>query len=86
MKLHERFNRTWLSRFLNSRAGRVFRVIGGTGFILVGALYFPAVGALASMVWGLLALHAGSFDRCYFSVAMGGPFRGDVIREWQRAQ
>jgi hypothetical protein len=38
MSLEERFNRSGFSRFINSRAGRVFRLSAGTAFVVIGFL------------------------------------------------
>jgi len=35
-KLEELFNRSVFSHFLNSPAGRVFRLVAGSGFLVVG--------------------------------------------------
>src|SRR5512143_1696056 len=78
-KLADAFNRGGFSRFLNSPGGRVFRFVGGVGFLAVGYLYrYHALG-IVSMVWGLLAISAGAFDVCYFSLVLGGPFSGAKI-------
>ena len=36
MSLHELFNQSGFSRFLNTAAGRVFRLVAGAGFLLFG--------------------------------------------------
>jgi hypothetical protein len=83
MRLASRFNRSALGRFLNSPAGRVFRVVGGALFGVLGVLLVQA-GAIAlgvaSLAWGALAISAGGFDVCYFSLALGGPFSGAACR------
>jgi len=79
-KLSEAFNRSGFSKFLNSPAGRVFRFVGGTGFLIVGLIFRDHWLGILSMAWGLLAMSAGGFDVCYFSVALGGPFSGKRIR------
>ncbi len=76
----EAFNRSAFSRFLNSPAGRVFRFVAGTAFVVVGCLYREYAIGVFSIVWGLLAMSAGGFDVCYFSVVLGGPFSGKKIR------
>jgi hypothetical protein len=79
-KFEEAFNRSGLSRFLNSWAGRVFRFAAGTGFLLVGYLNSDHVLGILSMAWGVFPLTAGGFDVCYISAALGGPFSGAKIR------
>ncbi len=83
-KLADAFNRGGFSRFLNSPGGRVFRFVGGVGFLAVGYLYRHHALGIVSMVWGLLAMSAGGFDVCYFSLVLGGPFSGRRIREQQK--
>jgi hypothetical protein len=81
MPVARRFNRSAFGRFLNSRAGRVFRVVGGSCFIALGVwLGFFSLPGLAAIAWGLLALSAGGLDVCWFSLALGGPFRGAACR------
>ncbi len=80
MKLHESFNRSGVSKFLNSPAGRIFRIVMGIFFITVGYMYRTHALGIFSIVWGALAFIAGSFDICFFSVALGGPLSGKQIR------
>lgn len=80
MSLHEAFNRSAFSRFLNSTPGRAFRVTAGLGFLAVGFVYRDHALGLAAMVWSALPLTAGGFDVCYISAALGGPFSGEKIR------
>jgi hypothetical protein len=85
MRWHEAFNRSGFSKFLNSPAGRVFRLVAGAGFLAVGYIYRGhALGAL-SMVWGALAMIAGGFDICFISVVLGGPLSGAKIRGTYKA-
>jgi len=39
MRIAEAFNCSGLSRFINSSAGRIFRLVVGTGFLVVGYLF-----------------------------------------------
>ena len=80
MRLHERFNRSGFSRFINSPAGRALRVVAGLGFLAVGFVYRHDPLGVASLVWGLLPLSAGALDLCYVSAVLGGPVRGSAIR------
>lgn len=77
----ESFNQSGFSRFLNSPAGRVFRVVAGLGFLVVGYAYRGHALGVLSMVWGVLPLSAGAFDICYISALLGGPLSGAKIRE-----
>jgi hypothetical protein len=79
--LEQVFNRTGFSRFLNSPAGRIFRLVAGIGFLVVGYVYRHDTLGVLSMVWGLLPLSAGAFDICYISALLGGPLAGTKIRD-----
>ena len=79
--LGDMFNRSGLSRFLNSPAGRIFRTVAGLGFLVVGYAYRHDTLGVLSMVWGVLPLSAGALDICYISVLLGGPLSGPKIRE-----
>jgi hypothetical protein len=84
-KSEEAFNRSGFSRFLNSPAGRIFRLVAGIGFLVVGYLYRGHTLGVVSMVWGLLPLSAGAFDICYVSALLGGPLSGTKIRSKYKA-
>jgi hypothetical protein len=83
MTLEERFNRGGFSRFINSRAGVVFRLAAGTAFLVVGFLYRDHTLGIVSMIWSILPLSAGAFDLCFISAILGGPIRGSEIRARQ---
>jgi hypothetical protein len=85
MSRQEAFNRSGLSKFLNSPAGRIFRLAAGIAFLVVGFAYRHHTLGVISMVWGLLPLSAGAFDICYISAALGGPIAGSKIRSLQKA-
>jgi hypothetical protein len=76
----EAFNRSGLSRFINSPAGRIFRLVAGTGFLVVGYVYRDHPLGVLSMVWSVLPLSAGALDLCYVSALLGGPLSGAKIR------
>lgn len=83
MSLASRFNRTAFARFLNSPAGRVFRLAGGSFFLVFGGMLVSGgstVPGIASIAWGLLALSAGGLDICWVSRALGGPLSGAACR------
>jgi len=80
MCIHESFNRSGFSKFLNSLAGRIFRLVAGTGFLVVGYLYRDHLLGVLSIAWSVLPLSAGAFDICYISAALGGPLYGSKIR------
>jgi hypothetical protein len=81
MTLHERFNQSSLSHFINSAAGRAFRVIAGVGFLTIGYLLRAHPLGVLSMLWSIFPLTAGGFDVCYISAVLGGPLSGKTIRE-----
>ena len=74
------FNQSDFSKFLNSMAGRILRLVVGIGFLMVGYIYRDHALGIISMVWGVLPLSAGAFDICYVSAALGGPLSGKKIR------
>jgi len=82
--LENGFNRSGLSRFLNTPAGRIFRMVVGIGFVVVGYIFRDHVLGIVSILWGILPLTAGAFDICYVSAALGGPISGKKIRDKQR--
>jgi hypothetical protein len=79
-RLEDAFNRSGLSRFLNSPAGRIFRLAAGTGFLVVGYVSRSHALGVLSMAWGALAMIAGAFDICFISALLGGPLSGPKIR------
>lgn len=81
MNLHEVFNRSPLSRFLNSPGGRIFRAVAGMGFLVIGYQFRHHTIGVLSMLWGILPFTAGSFDVCYISAVLGGPLSGATIRD-----
>lgn len=80
MSMHEAFNRSGFSRFINSPPGRIFRLAAGAGFLVLGYVYRDHALGLASMAWSVLPLSAGAFDLCYISAVLGGPLSGAKIR------
>jgi hypothetical protein len=53
MSMHENFNRSCFSKFINSPAGRIFRLLAGAGFLVVGYIYRGHALGILSMVWVL---------------------------------
>lgn len=74
------FNGSGFSRFLNSPAGRVFRIVAGMGFLILGLVFREYALGVLSLVWSILPLSAGAFDICYISAVLGGPLAGQKIR------
>ena len=83
MSLHERFNRSGFSRFINSPSGRTFRLAAGLGFLVVGLVFRHHGLGIAAIVWSVFPLSAGGLDWCYISAALGGPLAGGRIRAGQ---
>ncbi len=78
--VHELFNHSAFSQFVNSRGGRVFRLLAGAAFLVVGYAERTHAVGIAAMVWSVLPLSAGAFDVCWISALLGGPFSGAKIR------
>lgn len=76
MSAHETFNRSAFSQFINAPAGRILRLVAGTGFLVAGYVYRDRPLGLVSMAWSALPLSAGGLDLCYLSAALGGPLSG----------
>lgn len=68
--------------FMSSGAGRLARIVAGSGLIVAGALL--GGGWLALVVVGLVPLAAGVFDFCLFAPLARRPFRGPAFRRTAR--
>jgi len=79
-RLGEAFNHSGLSRFLNRPAGRVFRLLAGTAFLVIGYAFRAGTPGILAMGWGIFPISAGALDICYISAALGGPLSGATIR------
>ena len=84
MTWHETFNRSRFSHFINSRPGRIFRVVAGAAFLTFGFAFRHHPLGVLSILWSVFPLTAGFLDVCYISVALGGPFSGATIRDRYR--
>jgi hypothetical protein len=82
--MHESFNQSGFSKFLNSLAGRIFRLAAGAVFLVFGYLYRDHLLGVLCIAWSVLPLSAGAFDICYISAALGGPLSGAKIRHNSR--
>jgi hypothetical protein len=80
MSLHEAFNQSGFSKFLNNPAGRIFRLAAGTGFLVIGYAHRDHALGVLSMAWGTLPFSAGALDICYISAMLGGPLSGAKLR------
>ncbi len=76
--------RSPVGQFLASGAGRAVRVAAGLVLIGLGLGVIEApVGTVMAIV-GLVPLSAGAADVCIVSALIGGPFRGQDIRNLAR--
>jgi hypothetical protein len=80
MSLHESFNRSGFSKFVNSLAGRILRLLAGAGLLVAGYAFRHTTLGVVSMIASAIPLAAGAFDWCYVSAALGGPLSGAKIR------
>ena len=80
MSWQEDFNRSFLSRFLNSKSGRAFRIVADIAFLVGGFLWRGHLIGWVAIVWSIFPLSAGGLDVCYISAALGGPLSGSTIR------
>jgi hypothetical protein len=76
----QRFNGSRFGRFINSRPGRAFRLVAGTGFLVAGLARLPSPLGAGLLAWSVFPLSAGAFDVCWISAALGGPLTGGRIR------
>lgn len=83
MRPATRFNHSSFSEWLNSESGRTFRLVSGMIFLIVGVVFRDEWWGLAAIAWSVLPITAGAFDVCYISAALGGPLRGETIRDQQ---
>jgi len=79
-KLEESFNRSRFSKFINSRGGRIFRLVAGLIFLIVGIIYIDTTLGVISMIWSVVPLSSTGLDLCYISAALGGPVSSKTIR------
>jgi hypothetical protein len=75
MSMAESFGKSAFARFINSPAGRAFRIIVGLVLIAWGYVHGGSTGVIL-MVVGLVPLAAGLFDLCVISALLGGPLKG----------
>jgi len=76
MSLAESFGRSAFARFINSPAGRLFRIVVGLGLIGYGYTRRAESMGTVLMIVGLVPLAAGTFDLCIVSALLGGPLKG----------
>jgi hypothetical protein len=54
------FNGSGYSRFLNSPAGRVFRIVAGIGFLILGLVFRDHLLGVLSLVWSVFPIERRS--------------------------
>ena len=79
MSMAQSFGQSGLARFINSPAGRVFRVVVGVALILWGYTRLGSSAGVVLIVVGLIPLVAGVFDLCLVSALLGGPISGSRV-------
>lgn len=80
MSLARKFNSSAFGRWINSPAGRLFRVAAGSAFAIAGLRHARTTAGKAALIWSVMPLSAGAFDLCWVSGALGGPLRGAGCR------
>lgn len=75
----DRFNETGFSRWINSGAGRAFRLAAGTAFLVTGFALRDSTLGIVLMAWSVVPLSAGAFNLCWISAVLGGPVRSREI-------
>lgn len=65
---------------ISSPFGRLIRVAAGVALIVGGASVQSKVGYFISAA-GLVPLLAGAFDICVLGGVLGGPYKGDAMRQ-----
>jgi len=83
MSIAESFGRSSFSRFVNSPAGRLSRIIVGVGLLVWGYVLGETATGITLMVVGLVPLAAGIMDWCLISALLGGPLSGVRVRALQ---
>ena len=73
MSSSEAFNRSGLSRFINSSAGRIFRMLAGAGFPVIGYLFRDHTLGMISMLWSVFPLSAGGVRHLLCQCGLGWP-------------
>jgi len=80
MSIADSFGRTGFARFINSRSGRVARLVVGLVLIVWGFLPSDTGANYVVVAIGLVPLLAGALDLCLVSALLGGPISGERVR------
>lgn len=80
MSLSQSFARSGFAHFINSRTGRLTRIIVGLVFIIWGYAQLEQTSGIILILVGLIPLSAGLFDLCIISPLIGGPISGKKVR------
>jgi hypothetical protein len=68
------------AKLMNSRQGRMLRIVGGLALIASGLLSVGGVPGLTVAALGLIPLAAGLFDFCLLAPVLSVPWSGAKIR------
>lgn len=79
-ELAARFNRSTFGRWIETPAGRGFRVVAGVLWAGIGLALWASPAGKAALAFSVLPLSAGLLDVCWISAALGGPLRGSACR------
>jgi hypothetical protein len=71
-------------RFMQTPAGRIIRIVGGSAAIGAGLVGVGGVAGYLIAALGVVPLAAGLFDFCVFAPIFRTPFRGAKIRALAR--
>jgi hypothetical protein len=80
MNISQSFARSSFARFINSRAGRLTRIISGIALIIWGYIQLEHTSGIILILAGIVPLSAGFFDLCIISPLVGGPLSGKKVR------
>jgi len=80
MSIAESFGRSGFARFINSRAGRITRIVAGVFLIGWGYTQIATGLGMVLVIVGLVPLLAGVLDVCLISGLLGGPLSGKTLR------
>jgi hypothetical protein len=80
MNLSQKFACSSFARFINSKSGRVTRIIAGAALLAWGVTHLDQSSGIIFIILGVVPLAAGSLDLCLISPLLGGPIAGGKVR------
>ena len=81
MSIAESFGQSGFARFINSPGGRIARIVVGIVLIVWGYTEFNTAMGIVLIIIGMVPLGAGALDLCLISALLGGPIKGERLRE-----